>query len=577
MNPGTTSITSAPPARLIRMMLVLLAVLLAGAVAAPFGAGGTDALAAEAPEQAKPARRQVLFLPFSVDMTGPYAYLRNGLASMLASRLASRANVVAVPQGPATEQMASALKAGNHEAFGQQLRLSGADYLVIGSLAPKGENFELTSYVFSKNAGQGPRTFTHALPAVENAMTAIDDMAWEISGSVFGKARPEEAAAAPAQAKGAAAFQTAHPERAYRENLVAGRFSGLEDGGRFELVASHRSRKMPMELMDLNAADLDGDGTVEIVLLASSELLLYRLLDGQFQKIAATPLPNHLRYHGLTLADLNGNGQQEIYVSASAGEVPDSSVFEWDGRSLRQLFGHVRYYLRAMPLPDGPAVLLGQSALAGEAGAGAIYRMRHDPQHGISAGEPYPLPARLNLFDFTVGDLDGDRSFEVVAINADNRMQVYAASGALLWTSTELYGASDNFFGTRSSQSDLEKKTVYVNTRIVIEDLDGDGKSDVLVGRNRLETVPFMPNLRYFDGSSITAHHWENGVLKPLWETRKLPGYTVNYQALRTGSGSDGQLQLLFADTEKSYPFVFWNSSAAALNSYTLRAATAAN
>ncbi len=70
--------------------------------------------------------------------------------------------------------------------------------------------------------------------------------------------------AAPAQAKGTAAFQTAHPERAYRESLFAGNLAGLEEGGHFELVASHRSRKMPMELMDMNAGDLDGDGTVEI-------------------------------------------------------------------------------------------------------------------------------------------------------------------------------------------------------------------------------------------------------------------------------------------------------------------------
>ena len=577
MNTITTLTTVALPARLARTVLVLVASLLAGPCVVPMILPGpTDALAADAPAQTTPARRQVLFLPFSVDLPESHAYLRNGLASMLASRLASRANIVAVPQGAATEQMAGALKAGNYEAFGQQLRQSGADYLVMGSLAPEGENFTLTSYVFSKNASQAPRKFTHALPAVENAMSAIDDLAWQISGTVFGKVRPEEAATAPAQAKGATAFQTAHPERAYRENLVAGSLTGLEEGSRFDLVASHRSRKMPMELMDLNAGDLDGDGSVEIVLLARSELLLYRLLDGQFQKIAAVPLADHLRYHGVTLADLNGNGRQEIYVSASAGEVPDSSVYEWDGRELRQLLTKVRYYLRAMDVPGDAPVLLGQSTLAGEQGAVGIYRMTHDPQQGIVAGEKYPLPASLNLFDFAVGDLDGDGSREVVAINADNRMQVFAASGALLWTSTELYGASDNFFGTLSSQADLEKKTVYVNTRIILTDLDGDGHNDVLVGRNRLETVAFMPNLRYFDGSSLTAHRWANGALTPLWETRKLPGYTVNYQALRTGE-ADGHLQLLFADSEKGYPFMFWQSSAAALNSYTLRTAASAD
>ena len=572
MKSDTLLTTSVLPARFATAVLVLLTILLAGPFGGPIFSGGPGALAAEAPEQTAPARRQVLFLPFSVDIPGSHAYLRNGLASMLASRLATRANIIAVPQGAATEQMAAALKAGNHEAFGQQLRQSGADYLVMGSLAPADESLLLTSYVFSKNAGQAPRKFSHTLPAVEGAMGAVDDLAWQISGTVFGKPRPEEAAAAPVQGKGTAAFQTAHPERAYRENLFAGSLAGLEEGGRFELAASHRSRKMPMELMDMNAGDLDGDGTVEIVLLARSELLLYRLLDGQFQKLTAMPLADHLRYHGLTLADLNGNGRQEIYVSASAGEVPDSSVYEWDGHALSQLFSAIRFYLRAMDVPGEAPVLLGQSTLAGEQGAGGIRRMSLDPQHGIVAGEAYPLPAPFNLFDFAVGDLDGDGSREVVAVNADNRMQVFAASGALLWTSTELYGASDNFFGTLTSQSDLEKKTVYVNTRIILTDLDSDGKNDVLVGRNRLETVAFMPNLRYFDGSSITAHRWVNGALTPVWETRKLPGYTVNYQALRTNE-EGGHLQLLFADTEKGFPFMFWQSSAAALNRYLLRTA----
>ena len=222
MKSDTLLTTSVLPARFATAVLVLLTILLAGPFGGPIFSGGPGALAAEAPEQTAPARRQVLFLPFSVDIPGSHAYLRNGLASMLASRLATRANIIAVPQGAATEQMAAALKAGNHEAFGQQLRQSGADYLVMGSLAPADESLLLTSYVFSKNAGQAPRKFSHTLPAVEGAMGAVDDLAWQISGTVFGKPRPEEAAAAPVQGKGTAAFQTAHPERAYRENLFAG-------------------------------------------------------------------------------------------------------------------------------------------------------------------------------------------------------------------------------------------------------------------------------------------------------------------------------------------------------------------
>ncbi|MBV5316361.1 MAG: hypothetical protein JZU50_00995, partial [Desulfobulbaceae bacterium] len=79
-----------------------------------------------------------------------------------------------------------------------------------------------------------------------------------------------------------------------------------------------------------------------------------------------------------------------------------------------------------------------------------------------------------------------------------------------------------------------------------------------------------MPNLRYFDGSSIAALKWEKGAMTTLWETRKKPGYTVNYQILPPKKG-DRQFQLLFAEGETSYPFVFWQAPSAFINSYTIR------
>ena len=583
---GAPAVTATPFATMKTLILAylwslaILSLLLAPGLLTPFAA---TALAA-ATKEAEPARRQVVFLPFAIDVPGSHAYLQNGLASMLASRLASRANIAAVSQGGASEQMATALKTGNHEAFSQQLQKSGAEFLVIGSLARKGDFLELATYVFSRNAGQPPRKFSRSLPAVDGAMTAVDEIAWEISGAVFGKPRPEEAATAPAQGKGTSAFQTAHPERAFRENLMAGSTAGLEAGGRFELVASNRSRNIPVDLMDMNAGDLDGDGTDEIVLLTKSELLVYRLQDGQFQKIETFPLPKHLRYHAVTLADLNGNGRQELYVCASANNSPDiraiandtpvSSVFEFDGQKLTQLFGDVGYYLQAIAVPGETPLLLGQKTLSGDLGDN-IYQMELNPQGGVAVDKQLNIPKGFNLFDFSLGDINGDGSREFVAINNANRMQVYDASGALLWTSVEVFGASDSFFGASPDRGEMDKKaTVYLKTRIAIQDLDGDGANDVLVGKNRLETVPLMPNLRYYEGSSIAALKWAQGALAPLWETRKIPNYTVNYQALLPKADKK-QVQLVFAEAEKSYPFVFWQSSSLYLNSQTLRVAAA--
>jgi len=515
---------------------------------------------------AEPAKRQVVFLPFTVEIPGSYAYLRNGLASMLASRLASRTDIAAVPQGASTEQMAKALKSGEYAAFSQQLRQSGADYLIMGSLTPKGDQFELTSYVFSNAAGQAPKKFHKDVVVIDNAMTAVDEMAWEISSAVFGKAKPEESP----QTKTSAAFQTAHPERAYREGRFAGTATGLEVGGRFELTGSYRSKNIPSELMDINAGDLNGDGTDEIVLLTSNALIIYGYTDGQFKMIATVDLPNHLRYLSVTMADLNKNGFQEIYISGSNGNNPDSSALEWNGKKPTFLFQHVPYYLRAMTAPKEAPVLLGQTSLAGELNVDAISLMALDPQRGVTMGKPFPLPKGFNIFDFAQADLNGDGAKETIAINKYNKMQVFDAAGTLLWTSAEQFGATNNFFGTLTSDSVLEKETVYSRTRLVISDLDLDGTDDVLIGKNRLETVKFMPNLRYFDGSSIAALKWEKGAMTTLWETRKKPGYTVNYQILPPKKG-DRQFQLLFAEGETSYPFVFWQAPAAFINSYTIR------
>ena len=249
-------------------------------------------------------------------------------------------------------------------------------------------------------------------------------------------------------------------------------------------------------------------------------------------------------------------------------------MFEFDGQKLTRLFGNVGYYLQAIAVPGEAPLLLGQKTLSGNLGDG-VYQMALDPKGGVAVDKQLNIPKGFNLFDFSLGDINGDGAREIVAINTANRMQVYDASGALLWTSAELYGASDSFFGTSPDRGEMDKKeTVYLKTRITIQDLDGDGANDVLVGKNRLETVPLMPNLRYYEGSSIAALKWAQGALAPLWETRKIPNYTVNYQALQP-KGDKTQVQLVFAEAEKSYRFVFWQSSSLFLNSQTLRVAAA--
>lgn len=544
------------------------------APAKPAAPAKAQAAAKPQPSAAKP---QITVLPFDVQIPGSYAYLSSGLASTLASRLAARANVAAVAQGGAAEQMAKSLKAGNQAAFAQQLRQSGADGLVIGSLAQRNGQFELTAYVFTQTSGGQPsKQFTQSFNAVDEAMTAVDELAWDISAAVFNQPRPEiksGAARTGATTGATGALQTAHPDRAFRAGKFAGMTTGLEASGPFDLVSTFRSKSIPVEAMDMNVGDLDGDGREEILLLTKSSLILYRIDEGQFRMLATVNLPNHIRYHSVTLGDLNKNGLQEIYISGSNGDRPDSSALEWDGKKMRFLFEHVRWYLRTMGPQDEAPVLIGQSALAGELGGSGIHQMTLNADNTLTEGPELALPKGVNIFDFVQADIEGGKSRSTIVISNSNRLQLYDTVGTLRWSSPDIFGASNNFFGTLTSPNNAamsDKETAWLRTRIVVADLDGDGIYDILVGRNRLETVRFMPNLRYFDGGSISALTWESNTLVRLWESRKIPGYIVNYQVAGAGRGSK-EYRVYFAEAESSYPFAFWQTTATYLNCYTFK------
>jgi hypothetical protein len=516
------------------------------------------------------ARTAAVFLPFTVELPGSYSYLGNALSSTLATRIAARAPIAPIAHGAAAEQLTRALKAGDHAAFNRMLDESKAEALVMGVLAPEGGQFGLTCYVFSKNR-PAPEKFQQHFQSVDDAMTAVDRLAADISTSVFSAAPEDDAMAG---SSGRSVFRSAHPERAYREGkFSAAAIIGLEYSGKYTLVSHLRSKAIPAEAMDMNAGDLDGDGIEEILLLTSNALVIYRNDAGQFRMLATIPLPKHLRYQSLDLGDINQNGRLEMYVSGSNGDTPSSSAFEWDGKKITVLFRNAPWYLRTLSATGASTLLLGQKNPADEIGEGStIFYMSLDKDNALQKGEKLVLQKGLTLYDFALGDINADGADEIIAIGPDSRLFIYAADGTPLWKSTATFGASNNFFGTLTSPNNTitsDKPTLWVRTRIVVADLDADGINDILIGNNQLETVTFMPNLRYFTGSALIAFTWQGDGLGRLWESRKIPGYMTNYQLVP--SSTAGEYRIYFAESVSNYPFLFWRSPSVTLNSYTLR------
>ena len=140
-------------------------------------------------------------------------------------------------------------------------------------------------------------------------------------------------------------------------------------------------------------------------------------------------------------------------------------------------------------------------------------------------------------------DLDRDGTLEFVGITRDNKLTVIDKSGRMLWKSEKDFGASKDILGTLASTVDGDRnpannpEPLYMHTRLVAQDLDGDGAPEIILGRNRLAETIFFRRLRSFDGSSITALAWSNGTMNTIWESPKLTGYTVDFQLARIPQG----------------------------------------
>lgn len=520
-------------------------------------------------QAADSTQTRVVFLPFHVQLEEAPEHLRTGLTSVLASRVATRARITAITQGSDTQQMRQALEKADFATFSRLLAASGADYLVLSTVGPDATRYEMASYVFSRGSGTAPKKMSRFFSNADDPLPAVDELAADLSAFITGKGGAKQAPGRERQGA-SAALTGVHPERAYRANALTQGVSGLEQGdGGFRIRESLRSRPIELDVLDLNVGDVDGDGVQELILLGKKSLQFYHYEEGRFIRTLSQDLPGHLNHLAITLVDANGNGVPELYIGASNGNLAASSIWEWRNGKLLRLEENVPYYLHAVALAKGEAMLLGQNPPPGAASGGAIHLMRYEDGALRPSETTLPLPAGYNVYDVMPADLNGDGSLEIVAINAQNRLQVFSPSGTLLWTSADAYGASRNFYGTLSALSASVTQPTYLHTRIVTADIDSDGVVDVLVGKNRAETVAYLPGIRYFDGGSLAALKWEGSGLRILWETQRLPGYIAGYRLLPV-AGETTLLHLLFAEAEEAYPFQFWGTPTAVIHRFVL-------
>jgi len=175
-----------------------------------------------------------------------------------------------------------------------------------------------------------------------------------------------------------------------------------------------------------------------------------------------------------------------------------------------------------------------------------IYLLSLDAKNKITQGDRLPLPASVNLFDFIYADLDGDGFHEIIVVDQKEKLRVYNPGNELMWVSKKQFASSKIYLGpsrggaTESKNDqrnltvdeDADRDLIFVPGRLIVTDIDNDGKEEIVVSEGKSELpgfLRFFNTLRFYDSGAVVSMAWTGSTLAESWRTGNFQGYVAGY------------------------------------------------
>jgi TolB-like protein len=501
---------------------------------------------------------KVAIVPFKVNAEKDLSFLKEGIVDMLSSRLFWE-DKVRIINRQATEKASKAvgepLNESKARAIGNQL---GADYVLFGSLTVFGNSVSIDAKMADVSGKKQTLTFFNQSQGMDQVIPSIDQFASDINEKEFGRVMETRRASPAAVLPSPQTEQPQTDTRAHPDKLLAGGIAGAElqgdkkaapgsafittETGKSRGTKFWKSRSIKQRITGIAIGDIDGDGKKETVLTTEHTVEAYRYDNRRFIKIktiADRKLDNLI---GVDVADINGNGVAEIYVSALGPlrKYVRSFVIESTGKSYTEIVKSTDWYLRVVDIPQRGKVLIGQKQGLESPFDKPIFELIWQ-NSGYDKGERILGAKRANVLGFYLGHVMNDGSEAAVAFDDLDHLRVYDSTGNQIWKDGEKSGGTPHYFELPDHGSKDMKNYAYYPMRILIKDINKDGKNDVItVNNHRLsELISF----RKFTKGEIEIRNWDGIGLAVFWTTRKLSGYFSDF-----GLGdfdNDGQDELV--------------------------------
>lgn len=485
------------------------------------------ALVAPGPAKAQEAKSFAV-LPFTINGPEKYKYLSRGIQDMLISRLSWTDHMEPVNKDKIS---AKADEPENLQAAVERAKSLAADYLVWGSVTMLEEQCSIDVNVA---ADSGKKWTESSRTPIGELIPELERISTRINNEIFNRGLKEEQE--PAEQK--QAERQVNPDLLYSQQ-APGDEKVLNPQFRYEGGTSQegrlRSPSLPFAAVNMICADLDSNGSNELIFIEGSNIVVYDYKDRRLvlvDKISPAP---RIELLNLNLVDLNRDGIMEIAVSGlQDGEYPYSSILNFDKGKLKVIEKGLNFYLNVLYLPPTfSPTLVGQKRGSGYIFGGSICEVVR-MSGGYELGKGVALPDKANIFNVTYLPMSLE-DHKILVVSENDKIMVYTKSLELQYSTEEQFAGSSvgfkykDIFPGMNKNVDAYEMRYYIPLRLVAVNLNDDKPYEVLVNKNISVAAQFFAGYRYFPQGEIHALFWDGIGLSLAWKTRRIKGTVVDY------------------------------------------------
>jgi hypothetical protein len=305
------------------------------------------------------------------------------------------------------------------------------------------------------------------------------------------------------------------------------------------------SPELPFIARYFVVGDFDGDGNLEYAFLDAARLHIYRLEPTGWREVwtettSAANISSEdpaagLQYINLNAADMDGDGRPELFITAMLNGKVSSYVVKFQDGTFRRI-ADIPGFLRVVNYPGRGVMLIGQDYDPVKFFSG------RPKQYTWSGGKYVPgpelsLPKGLTLYGFTFADF-GELNPLLVAYDDEDRVIVYSKDTSL-WKSEEKYTVVNAYvykpvtgitaaLSKPAAEESTKNRRVRIEGRILALDINSDGRDEILLPKNIGESF-----LSYYSGADLYGLRWTGTRLDEAWGIKDLPGPILDFQVIR--------------------------------------------